>query len=302
MEALNLLDSFLLSAEGGGFSAAARRLGVTPAAVSRNVARLEEQLGVRLFQRSTRKLTLTEAGERFLHEVSGPYDDLRDAFTRAGDDSQPAGTLKVALGMAFGRDYLVPLLGEFLERYPAIIPDWQFDNRPVDLIAGGFDAAIGGGIELNQGVIARDLAPVHVVAVAAPSYMRGRKPPGHPDELRQLDGIIRRSAGTGRLRSWVLTNRQGEHATAECRTRMIFDDPDAMAHAALRGYGVALLPMPFALSRLKSGELVRLLPDWKAELGSVSLYYPNKKLLPGKTRVFIDFVLEKFRGLNLTAE
>jgi DNA-binding transcriptional LysR family regulator len=138
MEPLNYLESFLQSAEGGGFSEAARRLGLTPAAVSKNVARLEAKLGVRLFQRSTRSLTLTEAGERLLTQARGPLAELQGAIADASRDAgQPSGVLKVGMAHAVGRLYLVPLLAEFVRRYPAVIPDWHFDNRPVDLIGEG---------------------------------------------------------------------------------------------------------------------------------------------------------------------
>lgn len=302
MNALTPLESFIASAQTGSFSAAARRLGLTPAAVSKNVARLETYLGLRLFHRSTRSLTLTAGGEQFLHTVTMPFADLQDAFSRAAqNDGKPSGTLKLSVAVAFGREYLVPMLGEFLQTYPAIVPDWHFDNRPVDLISGAFDAAIGGGIELNQGVIARELAPAHVVVAASPAYMATRPTPAHPSDLAQLDGIARRSSATGRLYAWPLRNQIGETAQAECRTRLIFDDPDAMAHAALLGYGVALLPMPHAARWLLSGDLVRLLPGWYAEMEPICLYYPNKKLLPLRTRVFIDFVVETFRRQRLAA-
>lgn len=300
MEALNLLESFIQSAETGSFSAAARRLGLTPAAVSKNVARLEDHLGLRLFQRSTRKLTLTLGGEQFYRQVSDPFSTLRDAFASAAqDDGKPAGVLKVSLGVAFGREYLVPLLGEFLEKYPAIVPDWHFDNRAVDLIAGGFDVAIGGGIELTEGLIARELAHTYVVATAAPAYLKDRPLPRHPSDLSTLDGIVRRSASTGRVRLYSLRNQIGEEALAEPRTRLVFDDPEAMAHAAMQGLGVAMLPMPHAAPWLESGALVRLLPGWCADNGPIALYYPNRKLLPPKTRVFIDFIVDAFQAKGL---
>ncbi len=175
MEPLNHLESFVQSAEGGSFSAAARRLGLTPAAVSKNVARLEARLGVRLFQRSTRSLTLTEGGERFLAQIGPALATLQEAVAGIDtDDGQPAGTLKVSMGQAFGREHVLPLMGDFLARYPAILPDWHFDNQQVDLVGEGFDAAIGGGIELSAGLVARELARIHVVAVASPRYVEGR--------------------------------------------------------------------------------------------------------------------------------
>jgi len=296
MEALNLIESFIHTAETGSFSAAARRLGLTPAAVSKNVARLEAQLGVRLFHRSTRKLTMTPGGEQLWADAGGPFASLQDAFARAaGHGGAPSGVLKVGMAVAFGREYLVPLLGDFLQRYPDIVPDWHFDNRAADLIAGGFDAAIGGGIELTEGVIARELARTHVVVTASPAYMKGRPMPRHPSDLAELDGIARRSASTGRVRAWTLRSAVGEEALVVHRTRAIFDDPEAMAHAAMQGLGIALLPMPHAARWLESGALQRLLPGWCADNGPISLYYPNKTLLPARTRVFIDFVMDAFR-------
>ncbi|WP_418118379.1 LysR family transcriptional regulator [Variovorax sp. 350MFTsu5.1] len=303
MEPLNHLESFVQSAEGGSFSEAARRLGLTPAAVSKNVARLEARLGLRLFQRSTRSLTLTEGGERFLAQIGGALATLREAVAGIDtDDGQPSGTLKVSMGQAFGREHVLPLMGGFLARYPAIVPDWHFDNQQVDLVGEGFDAAIGGGIELPAGLVARELARIHVVAVASPAYMEGRKPPRHPSDLAALDTLMRRSSPTGRVRSWTLRRvrggakeGEGEVSVELPRPRAIFNDPEAIAHAALMGLGVAMLPMPFVERGLRSGELLRLLPDWYQDAGAVWLYYPSKKLLPPKTRVFIDFVLERFR-------
>lgn len=300
MEPLNHLESFVQSAEGGSFSAAARRLGLTPAAVSKNVARLEARLGVRLFQRSTRRLTLTEGGERFLAQVGGALATLQEAVAGIDtDDGRPAGTLKVSMGQAFGREHVLPMMGDFLARYPSILPDWHFDNQQVDLVGEGFDAAIGGGIELSAGLVARELSRIHVVAVASPAYMKGRKKPRHPSELALLDTLLRRSSPTGRLRSWTLREAKsgGEQATVELpHPRAIFNDPQAIADAALMGLGVAMLPMPFVERGLRTGELVRLLPEWYQDSGAVWLYYPSKKLLPPKTRVFIDFVLERFRS------
>jgi DNA-binding transcriptional LysR family regulator len=295
MAELQHLVSFIRTAEHGSFSAAARNLGLTPAGVSKNVARLESALGVRLFHRSTRRLALTESGERFLQQVDGPLASLQNSIAgiRIRDEA-PSGTLKVSMGQAFGRNFLVPLLVDFLSRYPAVLPDWHFDNRQVDLVGEGFDAAIGGGFELAPGIVARELAPVHIVAVASPAYMVGRPVPRHPDDLAALDGIMRRSSPTGRVRPWMLRSRRTVDQPVPCRPRLIFSDPEAIAQVARLGLGVALLPMPFAFTHLASGELVRLLPGWYSDAGPLSLYYPSKRMLPAKTRVFVDFVVERF--------
>src|ERR1700731_344331 len=132
METLANLESFVKSAETGSFSTTARRLSLTPAAVSRNVAMLERNLGVRLFHRSTRKLTLTEAGERFLHAIRDNLEELQASIASvATDRGEPTGVLKVSMGLTFGVDYIVPLLPEFLRRYPKVRPDWHFESRRV---------------------------------------------------------------------------------------------------------------------------------------------------------------------------
>jgi len=296
METLANLESFVRSAESGSFSAAARRLSLTPAAVSRNVATLEGNLGVRLFQRSTRKLTLTEAGERFLLAIKDNLEGLQAAIADvATDGGEPSGVLKVSMAPTFGTQYILPLLPAFLERYPRIRPEWHFENRQVDLIAEGLDAAIGGGIELSPGVVARAIAPAHIIAVASPAYLKGKTRPTDPAGLAELDGIVMRSARTGRVRQWVMRNAAGAEMPAMPAERMVVDDPAAMCRAALLGLGVTLVAVPDVLPQLESGALVRLVPKWYADAGPISLYCANRKLLPSKTRVFIDFVVEAFR-------
>jgi DNA-binding transcriptional LysR family regulator len=297
------LESFIASAQERGFSAAARRLGLTPAAVSKNVARLEDSLGVRLFQRSTRTLSLTEEGERLFREAQAPWVELAQALAELRQGAgKPAGALKIGMAPAVGRNYFVPMLDEFLRLYPDIVPDLHFENRQVDLIAEGYDAAIGGGLELTEGMIARELAKVKVVVVAAPAYLARRTAPQHPEELARFEGVVRRSSRTGRLNAWTLMNDKGQVGSADIRPLAVFDDPEAMARAAAAGLGIALLPAPHALPFLRSGELVRILPEWSAETGSLSIYYSSRKLLPAKIRVFVDFVVDKFREQGYAAQ
>ena len=261
---------------------------------------LERNLGVRLFHRSTRKLTLTEAGERFLQAIRGNLEELQASIASvATDRGEPAGLLKVSLGLTFGVDYILPLLPEFLQRYPNVRPDWNFESRQVDLIAEGFDAAIGGGIELAPGVVSRTLAPLHIIAVASPSYMKGRTPPADPSGLAVFDGIVMRSSLTGRIRERMMRDVAGAEMAAPLKETVVFDDPEAMCRAALLGLGVTLIAVPHALPHLESGALVRLVPQWYSDAGPISIYYATRTLLPAKTRVFVDFVVEAFRRQRL---
>lgn len=303
MEALSSIESFVRSAQSGSFSAAARRLGITPAAVSKNVAKLESNLGVRLFQRSTRSLALTEAGELFLADATSGLATLQNAMGQlAARGGSPAGILKVSLAPAFGRDYVLPLLSGFLAKFPAVVPDWHFDNRQVDLIAEGFDAAVGGGIELAPGFVARELARLHLIPVASPHYLKGRATIRDPAALALADGVLWRSPQTGRVRPWSLQTRDGQQITLELKPRITMSDPESLCRGVVMGLGVGLVGMPHALPYLHSGELVRLLPPWFSDVGAVSLYYPSTKLLSAKTRAFVDFTVQAFQDQELAKQ
>lgn len=300
METLANLESFVKSAETCSFSEAARRMALTPAAVSRNVAMLERNLGVRLFQRSTRKLVLTEAGERFLQSIGGNLEALQAAITDVSSGaSEPTGVLKVSLSPTFGVTHILPLLPELLRRYPLIRPEWHFENRSVDLAAEGYDAAIGGGFDLAPGIVARTLAPAHIIAVASPAYMAKRTPPTDPTGLSQFDGVVMRSLKTGRIRHWAMRNAAGTEMTALLPETIVVSDPAAMREAARLGLGVAMLAVPDVLPELENGILVRLLPQWYADAGAISLYYASRTLLPAKTRAFVDLVAEAFKRERL---
>ncbi len=207
--------------------------------------------------------------------------------------------LKLSLGLTFGVDYILPLLPDFLNRYPDVRPDWHFESRQVDLIAEGFDAAIAGGIELAPGVVSRTLAPLHIIAVASPSYMKNRTPPADPSGLAALDGIVMRASHTGRIRERIMRNVAGAEMMAPLKETITFDDPEAMCRAALLGLGVTLIAVPHALPHLESGAVVRLVPQWYADAGPISIYYATRTLLPAKTRVFVDFVVAAFQRQRL---
>ncbi|WP_433771954.1 LysR substrate-binding domain-containing protein [Pseudomonas putida] len=297
MELSSYLDAFICAADEGSFSAAARRMGLTPAAVSKSVGQLESRLGVRLFQRSTRSLALTSEGERLYGQVRLPWAEIGDALTDLRQGAgKPAGTLKVSLAYTVGREYFVPMMNEFVRRYPDVVPDLHFDNRQVDLITEGFDVAIGGGIELTDALIARELARLRIALVASPAYLQEHPAPTHPLELTRHRGLLRRLLSSGRLAPWTLKNDAGEEVVASVRPVMVLDDPEAIARAAASGMGIAMLPLPHALPLLERGELVRVLPEWYADASPLAIYYTSRKLLPAKVRVFVDYIVEEFRA------
>lgn len=195
------------------------------------------------------------------------------------------------MSLTFGADVILPMLPEFLERYPLVRPDWRFENRQVDLVAEGYDVAIGGGFDLSVGLVARPLAPAHIVAVASPSLLKGRALPSHPTELAGWTGIVMRSDTTGRIREWTFRNVAGEEAPAPLPHSIVVNDPAALRQAARLGLGVAMLALPDVVGDLKTGRLVRLAPRWWADAGAISIYFSNRVQLPGKTRTFVIMLL-----------
>jgi DNA-binding transcriptional LysR family regulator len=218
----------------------------------------------------------------------------------ASPQGQPSGVLKVSAGPTFGIEHILPLLPDFLRRYPDIRIDWSFEHRPVDLIGEGFDAAIGGGFELPQDVVARVLAPHHLIAVASPTYLRKRTPPVVPSDLASFNGILMRSSRTRRVRKRPMRNAAGQEMDVPLKPTIMFDDPQAMRQAAVLGLGVTQIIVADALRDLESGVLVRLLPEWYVDAGAISIYHSSRALMPAKTRVFIDFIVDSFRRNRLS--
>jgi DNA-binding transcriptional LysR family regulator len=301
LEKLANIESFVRTAEAGSFTAAARRLGLTPAAVSRNVKRLEESLGLLLFQRSTRSLVLTEAGAQFLADVSAGLSSIQGAVDRLGSsDDAPAGLLRISVPIGLGMGLLLPMLPAFTARYPAVQLELNLDNRQVDLIADGYDVAMGAALELPQGMVARELCPIHVVALASPAFLRTAGVPVTIAELEQLPAITMRSGSTGKVRVFSLCNGEGEKRNVALKPVLIVNDTEALCRSAALGMGVTLAPLTLATAYLERGELVHLLPDWHGELGVVSLYFSGQRLLPAKTRAFVDFLVAQFREARLS--
>lgn len=290
------LEAFVRSAESGSFSSAARKLAVTPAAVSKSVAKLEDSLGVRLFQRTTRKITLTEAGEHFLSDASKGLTTLQEAFERTtGQRQEPSGTLKVSVAPGFGRQYVLPVLTPYLARCPKVTPEWHFENRQVELIAEGYDVAVGVGLELSAGLVARELAHIHIIAVSSKAYVKKHGAPKHPDELAEHQIIAFRSARTGKRRAWSMQNKKGQELVVDPPARVLLSDVEAMESMVASGAGIALIPTSQVLDKLERGNLVRVMPDWHADGGPLFVYFSSARLLPMRTRVFVDMLVEHFK-------
>lgn len=293
------IEAFVRTVEHDHFARAAVQLGVTAAAVSKQIAALEAHLGVRLFQRTTRSLQLTESGERFYREVREPWTRMRDALSRLRQtEDEPEGTLRISVGTAFGLQYVLPLLPAFLKRYPRLKLDWSFENRHVNLVQEGYDAAIGTGFDPDSRVIARALCPVDTVVCGAPGYLAGRERPETPADLLQHDCILLRSATTGRVRDWVL-ERADERVVVPPRGRLHFTELDAILVGVRQGMGLGLLGLHHILDELDAGSIERLLPGWQGPRVWISIYFANREWLEPKVRIFVDYLVAAFADSNL---
>lgn len=296
METLSNIESFISTVEHGNFSAAARKLGLSPAAVSRNIAQLEKKNAVRLFDRNTRNLTLTPLGNEFYKELKSGYQLLEQAFENINKkNAVPKGVLKISMSKGFGKEFILPAMDDFLKKYPEIIPDFSFENRQIDLVKEGFDAAIGAGIELNNTLIARPIIPMHIIAVASPKFLQEYPSIQHPADLEQIDNVVMRSIHSGKIRKWILSNSKNEFFEINQSIKMILDDTQSICEAAVRGFGVALLATHDVAFHLDKKELVRVLPDWYGDMGYGHIYYSSQKNMPLKLRVFIDYLMEHFK-------
>lgn len=287
------LMTFTRVVELESFSGAARDLGLSKSAVSKQVRRLEDRLGVRLLNRTTRRLSLTEAGRAFYdgcQQVASAADAAERAVSHLSE--APRGTLKVNAPMSFGRLHVGPALPGFLEAHPDLAIDLVLNDRIVDLVEEGFDVAVRIGRLEDSSLVARRLAPNRRVLAAAPAYLARHGAPDTPEDLARHDCLVYSYQSEGR--AWRLRGPEGlRKVTPSGRLRV--NNGDVLQAAAVGGLGVAFLPGFLAGADLRAGRLVRLLPAWRdAEDSAVHAVFPESRNLLPKVRVFVDFLAARF--------
>jgi DNA-binding transcriptional LysR family regulator len=286
---LPLLDLavFAAVAEAEGFSAAARGLGLSKAMVSVAVARLEDRLGVRLFQRTTRRLSLTEAGAATLPHAQRSLLAARDAEEAATQSlTSPRGSLRVNAPMSFGLLHVVPALGAFARAFPEVQVDLVLDDRVLDLVEGKFDLALRVGTLPDSSLISQALGRSRNVLVAHPAYLARAGTPRIPDDLRKHSVLLYSLASTGPR--WSLRRRK-QTTTVRVSGPLKANSSLALRQALLQQLGIARLPLFIAGEDLASGRLVRVLPDWELPDQGIHALTTAREHLPRKTRAFIDF-------------
>ncbi len=287
-------EVFFSVVEANGFAAAARRLETTPASVSRRVKALEQRLGVRLLQRTTRKLSLTEAGERYFLEGRRLFNelvDLEQALTASV--LEPEGELRIIAPMSFGQRRLAPLVARFAGSYRKLRISLILEDRETDLIDEAADLAIRIGYPADSSLIARAIAPVPRYACASPGYLERRGCPQSPDELLHHDCLHYNLIPE--REEWTFLGEDGEQTIA-IRGSFCSNNGDVLAEAAMQGLGIALLPDFIVEEGLADGRLVRVLEDYERAPLTLYALYPSRRHLPAKTRSFLDYLQEEIGG------
>lgn len=308
MDYFAAVRAFLHAAELGSFSKAAAQMEIKTSTVSRHINELEADLGIALFNRSTRGLVLTEGGQVFRTHALTAVESLDEARQSASSlNASPKGVLRVTMPASFGRRHVVPHLPEFLTRYPHIDVDAVVTDEPLNIIEARIDLAIRIGALPDSQLVARRLAEHRRIVCASPAYAKRHGVPASPDELAAHTALRFALAPDDK---WILVKRgdvtaskrtshaRNHEVAVQLQGRIRVNDTDALLELAIAGCGIALLPAWSVGDALRQGQLMRLLPDWEAQTSraapAVWAVYPPKKTVSSKVRAFLDFYAARF--------
>ncbi len=293
MDLLAAFRVYVRVAEAGSFSAVARETGATQPAVSRQIAALEEHLGARLIQRTTRSLALTEDGRDLLGHARRVLDTVEEAEGAVGRrHALPGGLVRLATTSTFGRLYIVPRIPRLLERYPELAIDLRMADTMSDLIAEGIDLAIRVTAVQDSSLVARKVGSSHRVAVASAACLAAHGEPRHPSDLANLPCII--FTGSQSPNDWRFEGPDGP-CSVSVGGRFRTDSGEAVREALLAGLGFAVLPTWFFGTELTDGRLQPVLTGWEPPSTPISAVYPSRRNLAPRTRAVIDFLVDEFR-------
>ncbi len=293
MDRLAAMQAFARVAETRSFSEAARRLRVSKSVLSRQVAALEAELGVRLFHRTTRALTPTEIGQAYYTRVSRILADIEETEQSIGHlQGAPRGRLKINAPMSFGYSHLAPALPDFLSANPEVEVDLVMNDRTVDLIEEGFDVAVRIGRLADSSLVAKRIAPMRLAVCASPGYLAERGTPATPADLKNHCCLL--YSNDSAPEEWRFTTPEGAAWPVTVKGRLCANNGDALRHAALKGVGVVRLPSFIIGQDLQAGALVSLLSDYIIQDSALYAIYPEARHLSPKVRAFVDFLGQRF--------
>ena len=291
---VDLLDvlAFVRVAETGAFARAAERMGMSKSILSRRVARLEQQLGAKLLTRTATGATPTVIGDNYYARAANILADLEAAQEVVADAvTQIAGPIRLAGPLSFGTEHLAPALADFAKMHPRVELDISFEDRTVDLVAGGFDLAVRLGNLEDSALVARKIAPLRRLVLAAPSYLEARGRPEHPRDLNHHDLLI--YANAGRAEQWRFRTGNGWEQV-RIRPRLRTDNGEMLRAAAVAGLGLCILPSFIASPAIQSGEIVPVLRDYPLEEGGVHVVMPPGRATTARVRALVDFLAARF--------
>ena len=293
METLSGLEIFVETAQSQSFVATGRKIGISASAVSKSISRLEERVGVGLFQRSTRTVRLTSEGEVFLErcrrilgEIQAAEDDLSAMTT------SPRGRLRVGLALAAGLP--LPVISAFMERYPEIQLDLDFTDRMVDVIDEGFDVVIRGSELQDSRLMSRPLGPYRSCLVASPAYLQNRGIPTKPADLLDHCCLHYRWQNSGKLYQWPFKKQQAIQAGESLPTTMVCSNVEALIYLAQAGRGIACVPDFAVKDSLADGRLEKVLSSSLVGGSTFHVVWPSSRQMAPKVRAFVDFAVENF--------
>ena len=292
MDKLQAMQLFTRVVDTGSFTAAAEQLGISRALASKLIQNLEDSLGVRLLNRTTRRLSLTESGQNYYQRVSDVLSRLSEAEAEATElQIDPRGRLRISAPIPFSTVHLAPAIAEFQRLHPRVEFDLNLNDRRVDLVEEGFDLAIRISQLADSSLMARKIAPCRMVAVASPEYLAEHGEPEKPADLARHECL--RYTLTSNSEAWEF-EREGSSISVPAHARMAVNNGDFIAAAAAAGIGIARLPTFIVADYLRSGRLRRILSSWTLPPIAVYAVYPKTRTLPAKTRRLIDFLVERF--------
>ncbi|WP_437300205.1 LysR family transcriptional regulator [Sorangium sp. So ce426] len=293
MDRLTSMAVFTKVVATGSFSKAGRELGLSPAGVSNHIRALEDWLGARLIHRTTRRLSLTEAGEALHERCARILAEVEEAQAAAGAlHEAPRGRLRISVPITFGVRHLAPVITDYLLAYPEVAVDVSLNDRKVDLLEEGFDLAIRIGALPDSSLAARRIAPSRSVLCASPAYVERRGAPAEPADLERhecLEYMYRATPG-----QWRFRGPGGEEVSVRVRGRLTATNGEMLRVAMLSGLGIGVAPTFIAGEDLAAGRLVPLMPRYALEEVGIHAVYPQGRHLSAKVRTFIDFVVSRF--------
>ena len=289
MESLNSIAFFVQAAEARSFSAVGRRLGVSSSTVGKSISRLEDRLGVRLFHRSTRSITLTVEGTLFLERCRRILSEIEAAEQELSERQQlPGGRLRISLPLV--GELVLPVLTAFMHRYPTVELEVDFSDRLVDVIEDGFDVVMRTGEPSDSRLMSRPLGNYRLLLVASPDYLNRRGVPARPADLSHHACLHHRFPSTGRLEIWPFKPAIGT-GLPELPATMVCNTSAALLDVARAGLGIACLPDFMVRQAVSTDELWCILDEFIEHQGTFRLLWPSSKYLSPKVRVFIDFMI-----------